>query len=66
MLNRAPLAARLARLEKRTYGIGAIAPHAVINLTVGGVGTSDPAPRHGVAVINLTIGGPMSDTEPAD
>jgi hypothetical protein len=63
MLNRASLVARLARLEKRTYGVGAIAPRAIINLIVDGEGTRDLAPRHGFAVINLTIGSPIQDPE---
>jgi hypothetical protein len=58
MLTRASLAARLARLEKRTYGVGAMDLRAIINLTVDGVAVPlvEPAPRHPGAVISLTIG----------
>jgi hypothetical protein len=72
MLNRATIVARLAKLEKRVLGVGAMSSYATINIiTRDGIETSGPPPEYAAVVINLTIGleedeEPDPEPEPAN
>jgi hypothetical protein len=64
MLNRAIIAARLAKLEKHVYSVAAMGGRATVNgIYTDGSVTSGPDPRYGAPVINLTIDEPMPEPE---